>query len=126
MEQTTKDIDRLSNTKRKVSSVVKGRLSKNEVKMLADKISGERTPFHWEINGENKGITFGFYTDYVFLPDKKDFFTKFSAENVEYGLGKVEKGYCMVMLKGENIKTEKEWDYNPDQPKSLAKSVTVE
>ena len=94
--------------------------------MLADKISGERTPFHWEISGEIKGIPFGFYTDYIFLPSKKDFFTKFSAENVEYGLGKVEKGYCMVMLKGENIKTEKEWDYNPDQPKSLAKSVTVE
>ena len=126
MEQATKYINRLSNTKRKISPIVKKGLYKIKVTMLADKISGERTPFHWEINGENKGITFGFYTDYVFLPDKKDFFTKFSAENVEYGLGELEKGFCMSILKGENIKTEKEWDYNPDQPKSLAKSVTVE
>ena len=126
MEQATKYINRLSNTKRKISPIVKKGLYKIKVTMLADKISGERTPFHWEISGENKGMPFGFYTDYVFLPDKKDFFTKFSAENVEYGLGKLEKGFCMAILKGDNIKTEKEWDYNPDQPKSLAKSVTVE
>src|SRR3989344_5658410 len=123
MEQAAKYINRLSNKKCKVSSLVKERLPKNKVKMLADKISGERTPFHWEISGENKGMPFGFYTDYVFLPGKKDFYTKFSAENVEYGLGKLEKGFCMAILKGDNIKTEKEWDYNPDQPKSLAKSV---
>ena len=126
MEQAIKYINKLSNTKRKISPIVKERLLKKEVKMLADKISGERTPLHWKINGENKGISFGFYTDYVFLPNKKDFYTKFSAENVEYGLGELEKGCCMSILKGDNIKTEKEWEYNPDQPKHLAKSVTVE
>jgi len=45
-----------------------------------------------------------------------------TAENVEFEL--VNK--CVLIVKAENIKTEKLWDgWNPDFPKGLAKTVTV-
>jgi len=94
--------------------------------MKAERLLGNRTAYHWIISGKQNGIPFGFYVDEVFLPGKNGFYTKFFAENVEIAFGMSEGKYCLVVENGENIKTEKEWVWDPDHPRNLAKSVTVE
>ncbi len=93
--------------------------------MKVDEVSGRRTAHHWKISAEQNGIPFGFYIDEVFLPNYDGFCTKFVAENAEIAFGMPEGKYCLVIEKREYV-TEKEWVWNPDKPRSLAKSVTVE
>ncbi len=94
-------------------------------KMKADKISGMRTAHHWKISAELNCVPFGFYVDEVFLPNYDGFCTKFVAENAEIAFGMSEGKYCLVIEKGEYV-TESEWKWDPDKPRNLAKSVTVE
>lgn len=93
--------------------------------MKAEKLSGNRTAHCWAISGMENRTPFGFYVDEVFLPTE-GFYTKFSAENAKIGFGISKGKYCIVVESAENVKTETLWKWDPDKPRHLAKSVTVE
>lgn len=75
----------------------------------------------WEINGmDREKNPISFYINHIANKPEPDL-TYIEAENVKAEI----KDDCLFLLDEIILKTKKEWVYDPDKPRNLAKSVTV-